>query len=378
MKIACDEAGHTGPDLLSVEQRYFAYASVAIEDDEAFEIIRAAREKHPVQMPELKGAQLMKSAKGRRLVGEVLEHVEGRFAVSANDKLLALCGWFFEYIYEPVLQSDPTVFYQKNFHRFIAMFAYVWFLDGASEAAEVLAQFQKYMRTKDVSDASLLFERSFPLLTENDTGEPFELILRFSSGYKDTIAADNATLSEELANNGKWALDLSASALWSHLNHWGQKGEPLDVVCDVSKPLQSIVSAFTGDERDPAIRRARQMGIEAPLGWTFAKPVQFVDSRNHPAVQIADLIASASISLRTHGLPEGFRGHAEIIDGGALRDSIFPDPEVIDLNQRAPAVNYLMLYELANRAERGGDPVAGIAEFYRVAEIGWVEGDFNR
>ena len=43
LDISCDEAGHTGPDLLQKDQRMFAFSSVAIGDTEAFEIIRKAR-----------------------------------------------------------------------------------------------------------------------------------------------------------------------------------------------------------------------------------------------------------------------------------------------------------------------------------------------
>jgi hypothetical protein len=35
---------------------------------------------------------------------------------------------------------------------------------------------------------------------------------------------------------GRWVLDLSASALWSHLNHWGRTGKLPSVRCDASKP----------------------------------------------------------------------------------------------------------------------------------------------
>jgi hypothetical protein len=72
-------------------------------------------------------------------------------AINASDKLLALCGWVFEYISEPVYQHDPRIFYEKDFHRFIAMFCYLWFQDERSEAANALAQFQAYMRSKDIS-----------------------------------------------------------------------------------------------------------------------------------------------------------------------------------------------------------------------------------
>ena len=79
------------------DQRYFAYASVAISDAEAFDIIQKARTAHPVQMPELKSRPLLSSDRGRRLVASLLSAIEGRYTVSINDKLLALFGWFFEW-----------------------------------------------------------------------------------------------------------------------------------------------------------------------------------------------------------------------------------------------------------------------------------------
>src|SRR5689334_2859795 len=99
LDIACDEAGHTGPDLLAKDQRYFAYASIAITDSEASEIIRRARINYPVQMPELKASRLMGSTPGRRLIVALLKEVEGRYIVTVQEKLLALCSWLFEYIY---------------------------------------------------------------------------------------------------------------------------------------------------------------------------------------------------------------------------------------------------------------------------------------
>ncbi len=123
LEIACDESGHTGPNLLQKVQRYFTYASVAIGDTEAFAIIQKARTAHPVQMPELKASALMGSAQGRRLIASLLRDIEGRYTVSLYDKLLSLCAWFFEYIYEPVYRDDPSLLYAKNLHRFIAMYS---------------------------------------------------------------------------------------------------------------------------------------------------------------------------------------------------------------------------------------------------------------
>lgn len=132
LDIACDESGHTGPDLLQKDQRYFAYASVAIADVEALEIIKEARTTYPVQTRELKARALMGSERGRKLVASLLAGIEGRYIVSINDKLLALCGWFFEYIYEPVYQDDPWLLYEKSLHRFVAMYTWLWMTDQQS------------------------------------------------------------------------------------------------------------------------------------------------------------------------------------------------------------------------------------------------------
>lgn len=113
LDIACDEAGHTGPDLLHKDQRFFAFSSVAISDVEAFEIVSKARTDHPVQMPELKASKLLASQRGRKLIDALLNAVEGRYVVSVSEKLLALCGWLFEYIYEPVYQDDPRLLYLR-------------------------------------------------------------------------------------------------------------------------------------------------------------------------------------------------------------------------------------------------------------------------
>ena len=102
LDIACDEAGHTGPDLLQKDQRIFAFSSVELTDAEAFEIVRKARIDHPVQMQELKASRLLATNCGRNLIAALLAAIEGRYVVSVADKLLALCSWLFEYVYEPV------------------------------------------------------------------------------------------------------------------------------------------------------------------------------------------------------------------------------------------------------------------------------------
>lgn len=194
LEIACDEAGHTGPDLLHKDQRMFAFASVAVSDTEAFEIIAKGRRDFPVQMPELKATKLLSSQRGQRLVASLLAAIDGRYIVNVNDKLLALCGWFFEYIYEPVYQRDPRLLREKKFHHFVAMYSYLWMTDAGSGARDAIEQFQKYMRSRDPVDAPFLFDNPRPPLTENGREHPFESVLRFAYGYRDIIIADNANI----------------------------------------------------------------------------------------------------------------------------------------------------------------------------------------
>lgn len=377
LQIACDEAGHTGPDLLTEDQRWFAYASTNLSDLDASNLLKDARALFPVQMPELKGSLLMKTSKGRALVRYVIESLDDKFIIVAQNKLLALCGWLFEYVYEPVIKYNPKVFYERNLHRFVAMFCYLWIDDQNSDMFTVINEFQQYLRTKDISFAPTLFDQTFPPMDLSGDAEPFELIMRFASGYKEFIKADNRDLAEVLPDDGKWVLDLSASALWSHLNYWGQYKKPLKVKCDVSKPIQAMAKGYRGDDNDPAIIRARHMGHDGPLGWTFADPIRFVDSKQHPSVQVADIIASASTSILSKGVPDDSKILAQLLSRRFLSDSILPDHNIIDTERPEAAVNFLALMELARRAEAQENPMADMEIFYRFAEQAVQTGKFS-
>lgn len=374
MHIACDEAGHTGPDLLAQDQRYYSFASVNISDDEARTVICEARKAHPVQMPELKASKLMGSNNGRRLVAHLVERLDGRFSVSADDKLLALCGWVFEYIFEPVYQDDPTVFYRKDFHRFIAMFCYFWSMDERSAAREALTQFQAFMRSKDIRDAPLLFE--FEAGPVSGQSHPFELIQRFATGHKLAIAKEIASIKKHASHKGRWTLDLSAASLWSHLNRWGQNGEPLVVMCDDSKPLRAMEAGLDGAGRNAAIARDEVLLGEKGPGWELERPIEFVDSRAHPSVQLADILAGTVVSWLSNGLPDGMDSTGEMLDKGMLRDSIFPDFERVKLENDQARIGYAVLLELAATAEGRGSGVP-VEVFYEAAEQVLASGELN-
>ena len=51
--------------------------------------------------------------------------------------------------------------------------------------------------------------------------------------------------------------------------------------------------------------------------------------------------------------------------------------DIIDLKNRAAAVNALIAYDLAKRAERHGDPYENLEAMYRIAEVSWAKGDYE-
>lgn len=214
----------------------------------------------------------------------VLERAAGRFRVVGYDKVLALAGKLFEYVYEPVLQHDPGLVYQKDLHRFVAMYGHLFFTLDEVRGEEALRQFERYVRTLDPASAPLLFEP--PVLRAEEAGDPYATtILNFSRACRDITVADNREAERITPDRGKWLLDLAVSSLWSLLNEIGEDGQPLAVVCDDSKPLRAQTANFVDDALAFAQARAAELlPVRAKGGFTLAGPVAFGDSRGHPGL----------------------------------------------------------------------------------------------
>ena len=221
------------------------------------------------------------------------------------------------------------------------------------------------MRSKNTSDAPFLFAFNSEVLCRHS--HPFELIQRFATGHKEKIGQDIADIPKLTVDKGKWTLDLSPSALWSHLNHWGIARTPLTVICDESKPLRAMASEFEegGVAQGAAIYRAKLLHDAKRLGYIFTKPVQFVDSRSHPSIQLADTLASTAVYCYSHGLPDGMAATGEIIDNGMLHDSMFPNIDRVNLDSDQAKIHYVVLCELVAAAERNetGTSIENIFEF---------------
>jgi hypothetical protein len=171
----------------------------------------------------------------------------------------------------------------------------------------------------------------------------------------------------ETNDSGKWVLDLTATALFTQLMRWGERHPLIEVVCDESKPLLAI-----GDYFDVMINRPEPTEW-APFRdrkmrtWNMSKPVDFASSEDHAGVQLADLVAGVAAAMPK--LPE----QPEL---QPLADKVLPHlddncilfaPETVDLSLDEPPVNWLVLEDLAYRADIGADPLFGMEAVYALA-----------
>jgi len=145
-EIYCDEHGYSGNYLMDREQPYFVYASVAIKESAAKDIVAATKKDFGIQGEELKGRALVKYNRGRKAISRILSLLSGSIKVSISDKKYALACKFFEYIFEPTFASQSSLFYSIGFHRFIANILYLHFTARSAHAEDIFEDFERLMR----------------------------------------------------------------------------------------------------------------------------------------------------------------------------------------------------------------------------------------
>ena len=141
--IYFDESGFTGNNLLSAEQAYFTYASVASSDDEAKEIVEYLVYQYKLQGRELKGGNLVKTERGRKAIEDVLFYYSGRIKIFTSEKTFALAGKLYEYIFEPAIAEINAIFYEIGLHRYIANALHREWTTNASGAEAIFSEFER-------------------------------------------------------------------------------------------------------------------------------------------------------------------------------------------------------------------------------------------
>lgn len=367
--IYCDEAGFTGNDLLSFDQPNFVYSSILIEPEEAKEIVQKMIIDHRVQSAELKGKALVNGRRGKRAAIWLLETYHDRASLIAFNKRYSLAAKCYEYLFEPVLSSHSLLFYQVMFHRFIVNVLYLHFFMGEKYSDKFLTDFQKTMRTLDFRELDGLIEMAS---SSTDVSPFLRQILLFSYIHKDKIIEELNSLRENQAT-GNWILELSITALFNLLTKWGERIEGMKVYCDESKPIVT-----NGDFFDVMINRQDKRYIRIgkntyPLTFNLAQPIQTVNSKNAPGIQIADVFAS-SLAYALKDTNEAFSQQClEILDKSIHPQSVYPQLEYADLETPQGFINAVILQELVDRSIHGKDLFEGMAEYIQQLFISYPE-----
>lgn len=359
-KIYFDESGFTGNNLLHPQQKYFAYGSVATNDEEAREFVSELIKKYKIQNSELKGRDLAKFSKGRKAIDEIFVHFEGRIKVTVSDKKFALACKLFEYIFEPCLSEINSLFYSIGFNRFIANILYVEFLARGAGAEPIFSEFEELMRGRGEPNLRGIFSSS----AHRENSPIITKIREFAQYRADDIHQELASLRGN--STGKWILDLTQTALYTLLANWGTEHEVLTAICDQSNPLEQHAGFL-----DVMIGRQDRLFSEAsgqrhPITFNLSGPIEFRDSKVTHGVQIADALAAATVHAYSGADDDHAKRWRTILPAIGKYGSVIPDWSELNLMDTRAQRNAAVLLELHSRATSGislTDGMAGYVQF---------------
>jgi hypothetical protein len=359
--IYFDESGFTGNNLLSSEQAYFTYASVASSDDEAKEIVEYLIYQYKLQGRELKGGNLVKTWRGRKAIEDILYYYSGRFKIFTSEKKFALAGKLYEYIFEPAIAEINTIFFQIGLHRYIANALHCELMTNTSGAETIFSEFESLMREMQ--------EDSLPRLFAASEGSDYSKILvqisEFAQYRADDIRRELASLAG--TDTGKWVLEFTTTSLFRLLSYWGQEHESIDAICDKSGPLRNNQEIFNSMIGNKQMLSMNLNGQAHPLSFCLIGPLRLEDSQTTHGIQIADAIAAAANYVYSGAEDEFALQWRDIMLKPGVAMGLFPEEHWTMQDRINTRLCGLILDELHKRAASGRDLVDGMIEFIRTS-----------
>lgn len=361
-----DESGFTGNNLLNPDQPVFVYAGVAIAPDHASYLQSEILSRFRIQGNELKGKNLVGQNQGRKAISWLLNEVKDSTCIAVSNKKYALAGKFYEYVFEPVLAPQNSIFYSVDFHKFIATLMYVLFEAKDQYAEDILTEFENLMRTQDVTHLEPLLS---PIDKDIQLADPLGQILTFTLCHRERIANEIKSLGD-VDGIAKWALELTTTSLFWILSYWSERFECVDVFCDHSKPLvaeRDLYDVMIGREEKIYMKLGSRP--EAALTFNLSGPICLVDSEQTPGVQIADVISSSLAYAYKNSADTLSKEWLSLADKMAFGPCILPETSAVDLRHKRPFINGLILHELVDRTIKGNSLFTDMDEFILTSEI---------
>ncbi|HFD0317697.1 DUF3800 domain-containing protein [Serratia marcescens] len=351
-----DESGFTGNNLLSKDQPYFSYAAVVTDDIESKEFVEYIMQKYSINADELKGSTLVNSRRLQPAVDELLNHFKGRMRVIVNQKKYALSGKFFEYIFEPVLALKSSMFYSLNFHLFISNIMY-FSLTAKDEFSELL-----HSRFEDFSRGKIHVDEFIEPIGESKHSDIMAEIHDFAKYNISIIEEEYAGL--EGTGIDKWLLDLTSTSLHNLLCDISSKFGSVRAICDSSKPLithQDTFNKMIGKEK---IVYETFNKKKIPITFNLAEPIVLSDSKVTHGIQIADVIAAASVYVLNNkkNKEKYYRKWLKLFEDEIYywQCCVVPTPENLDPQNSNSQLNRYILQEITERSRNSISVLNGI------------------
>lgn len=325
--IFLDEAGNTGAALTDASQPVFVLTSTDMTNDEAEAVLALVRSP---QATEAKFTSLRKSAAGRRrllnlIASGALE--PQRVKSMVTHKRFMVVTKLVDIIEETLAHASGIDLYERganlalsNLHYFVSpVFC------GQGRFDEFLKSFVDMIRRPSVETKGRFF-RAARNMYEGCSNEGHK------SSFAPYIYAERH-IDDILDGVTFLALDPAIPSFFVHCTEWGaQVGGPFHTIHDASKPMaaeKATFEAMMDPKIEPAVIGYDRRKFEFPLKATG---VTFADSRDHPALQLADVVAGATAhwaSSLARGQQDEFAGALDAV--GIRRfafDALWPSPDV--------------------------------------------------
>jgi Protein of unknown function (DUF3800) len=325
--IYFDEAGNTGAALLDSHQPIFVTSSVGYSNDEAYGLLNPIR---TTQSQEIKFSALRKTENGRREIANVIRRLSAEessaMTIIVHKKYLTVQK-FVDLVAEPIAHEMGVDLYKQGYNLALSnlLFYTCPHLCGEIPFEEFLSAFVSMARN-GTSDFRELFLAKYRTLVAA-ASEPI---------LKERLAELEPTedfLLDRFARPRPLDLDPSIFSVFYLVTQWGSLfPEGFNIVHDSSKPIFASKSFFA------ALFDAKAEPVE--IGYdrrTFSFPLKatslvFADSRDFPAIQLADLVAGATAYWAQRIASGENDDFASSLDDAGIeslaKNKIWPTPEV--------------------------------------------------
>lgn len=287
-RIFADESGNTGEDLLSLDQPIFAVGSVHLTDEAAVDLLSSTE---IGDRPEWKFSRLRKSGPGRRSILQILNGLSpatGKWA-AAHKRYMISCK-IVDSLLEPVLHAAGVNIYDKAGQ---VVLANAWHEAipatlGEEGADRFFNLFVQMFRSR----TSAAFNEFYTALEELTAGAPEPTAEHLEVLLESRPHAEGFLLDPK----ADWDdLDPAQPFLMPLLSAWDEEiGTPYSVIHDQVKGVERWQRMIEPYLFSPLPRRPVGHGERTWSLPLFATDVSFADSRDHPQLQVADILAGAA------------------------------------------------------------------------------------